>query len=270
MIVYPNAKVNIGLFITEKRADGFHNLESVFVPVPWCDILEITQSDILSFKSSGIEIPGDSATNLCVKAFELLQRDYNISAVAIHLHKQIPIGAGLGGGSADAAFTLTALNELFQLNLSQKQLAEYAAQLGSDCAFFVYNSPQFATGRGEILEPISIHLKGYYLALVNPGIHVSTAAAYGGVHPKKSNFNLQTLSALPIEEWQEKATNQFEEHIFKLHPEIESIKTSMLNNGAVYAAMSGSGSTVFGIFREDPKAYIQSNFQYESQFTCAI
>lgn len=270
MIVYPNAKVNIGLFVTEKRADGFHNLESVFIPIPWCDILEINISENLEFKSSGINIPGDSSTNLCLKAFELLQRDFNISNVAIHLHKQIPIGAGLGGGSADAAFTLSALNELFKLNLSKSQLAGYAAQLGSDCAFFIYNEPQFATSRGEILEPISVDLKGHYIGLVNPSIHVSTKVAYGGVHPKKSPYNLKELPHLPLNEWQQKATNQFEDHILKMYPEIETIKNKMLQNGALYAAMSGSGSTVFGVFREDPKAYIQTNFSAYTSFTCAI
>lgn len=252
MIVYPNAKINIGLNITEKRTDGFHNLESFFVPIDICDILELTASESENeFNSTGIEIPGDSSNNLCLKAWELLNDDYQISPVSVHLHKVIPIGAGLGGGSADGAFMLKALNELFGLELSNTQLEGYAAQLGSDCAFFIRNQPALAEGRGEILSPTTEIPGNLHIILVNPGIHISTKEAYSGITPTKPANSLKELIQEPIGNWQNKIINDFEPEIAKNHPSISEIKTQLIESGASYAAMTGSGSSVFGLFEKE-------------------
>lgn len=253
MIVYPNAKINLGLYVTDKRTDGYHNIESVFVPVSLTDILEFVPSDSLSFSSSGIEIPGDSSGNLCVKAWELLHADWEISPVAIHLHKQIPIGAGLGGGSADGAFMLKALNEFFGLKLSSIKLQEYALMLGSDCPFFIENKPALAKGRGELLESVSLNISQCKIYMVNPGIHVSTAEAYGGVKVGFPRMPLAQLLSHDVSQWQHEVENVFESSVFRIHPEISSIKQRLIDMGAVYAAMSGSGSTVYGLFSEDAK-----------------
>jgi 4-diphosphocytidyl-2-C-methyl-D-erythritol kinase len=262
MIVYPNAKINIGLNIIEKRNDGFHNLESCFFPISLSDILEILPSEgKTTFQSSGIPIPGNPEENLCVNAWNLLNNDFNISGVKMHLHKQIPIGAGLGGGSADGAFALKALNELFDLNLSVDQLIKYAAKMGSDCAFFIKNTPAIATGRGEILSTLNIDLSNFHLVLINPGIHIGTAEAYSGITPEFPEKSVKELIHLPITDWQKCILNDFESEIFKNHPEIKIIKERLLESGAVYAAMSGSGSSVFGLFEKAPSFDVSKVFE---------
>lgn len=249
MIVYPNAKINLGLYVTEKRADGFHNIESVFHPIPLYDILEVNPSDELAFASTGIDIPGEMSTNLCVKAYKLIKEDYDIPSVSIHLHKQIPIGAGLGGGSADASFMLKALNELFKLNITIEQLENYARKLGSDCAFFIENKPKYCFGKGDEFLPTSIDLSQYQIALVNPNIHVSTQLAYSGVSPKPLEFDLkERLSIEKVKDYKDFLKNNFEDSVCVEYPQINCIKKQLYENGCVYASMSGSGSTVFGIF----------------------
>jgi len=249
MVSFPGCKINLGLHVIRKRADGFHELETCFYPVPWQDILEIVQASTLAFTSSGIAIPGAEADNLCLRAYHLLKADFDLPPVHIHLHKILPMGAGLGGGSADGAHTLRMLNTLFNLGLSTEALAAYAAKLGSDCAFFIYETPQLGTGRGEILDPIAVSLKGKFLLLVKPDIHVSTAEAYSGVTPRQPEHNLrEILENQPIETWKETVRNDFEASVFSKYPAIEQVKQSLYSTGALYAAMSGSGATVFGIF----------------------
>lgn len=255
MITYPNAKINLGLRITEKRSDGFHNLETIFYPIPLKDILEIVPSSgkgNCSFSSSGLLIDGKPEDNLCVRAYNVLHAQFNLPSVKIHLHKIIPFGAGLGGGSSDAAFTITMLNSIFGLGLNTKTMQELAAQLGSDCAFFIENQAAFAHGRGELLKPISLTMNGYYMVLLNPGIHVGTKQAYAGVHPKHPEFSLIELTTANWLANRLSIKNDFEEHIFALHPEIEYLKNELYNAGAEFALMSGSGSSVFGIFKDKP------------------
>ncbi|MFT4032574.1 MAG: 4-(cytidine 5'-diphospho)-2-C-methyl-D-erythritol kinase [Siphonobacter sp.] len=250
MVSFPNAKINIGLSITEKRPDGYHNLESVFVPVGWSDVLEILPATQTSFKSTGISIPGNHADNLCLKAYTLLSRDFELPAVSIHLHKVVPIGAGLGGGSSDAAFTLKMLNDLFELNLSAGQLENYARLLGSDCAFFIKNKVTFCFGKGDEFSEISFNLAGKSILLVYPDIHSSTAEAYSGIIPKKTAVPLQKALAEPIINWKHTVHNDFEESLFPKHPFLAQIKKNLYQAGASYASLSGSGSTVYGIFEQ--------------------
>jgi len=268
MITFPNAKINIGLYITGKRPDGYHNLVSCFFPVPWHDALEIMESSELSFQSSGIQIPGSSDHNLCLKAYHLLASDFNIPAVNIHLLKKIPIGAGLGGGSSDATFTLKACNDLFDLNLEEHQLENYAARLGSDCPFFVKNQPVIARGTGNDFEATALDLKGKYLAMVNPDMHVSTAEAYGGLIKYSPEPNLQEWLKLPVSRWQEKIENDFEISIFAQYPKIAKVKDILYKNGALYASMSGSGATVYGIFENeiDLNSFFPKNFEVKAAF----
>ncbi len=251
MIVFPNAKINIGLYITHKRLDGYHNIETVFYPIPLCDVLEITinhNSNQVFFDNTGLQINGNPSDNLCVKAYQLLQKQFHLQGVDMVLYKKIPMGAGLGGGSSNAAFVLKLTNTLFNLNLSNNQLAELASQLGSDCAFFVYNEPMLAHGRGDELSPITINLKNYFLVVVKPPIHVSTAEAYQLISPKTPAFNLAEVIKQPVENWHQLIANDFEEPIFKKYPQIADIKNRLYQLGAVYASMSGSGSSVFGLF----------------------
>jgi len=252
MIVFPNAKINLGLNIIEKRPDGYHELETVMVPIPLYDILEITKSNTFEYVHSGIEVGGSLEDNLCVKAYHLINENYSIPPVRIHLRKQIPMGAGLGGGSADATFVLKTLNELFQLNISTKKLQEFAGKLGSDCPFFVLNTPQIAKGRGEILQEIDLDLSGIYLKLVFPAIHISTKIAFSGVHISGDSGKLVEDLQDSIETWQEHVKNDFEYHIFKEFPVLSHYKENFLKEKAVYASMSGSGSTVFGLYKERP------------------
>lgn len=257
MINFPHCKINLGLNVLSKREDGFHHIETCFYPVPQTDILEIIPVDEFSFSVSGIKVPGDGADNLCVKAFQLLKKDFGIGNVKIHLHKIIPMGAGLGGGSSDAAFTLRLLNTLFDLKISMERLLDYASRLGSDCPFFIADQPMIGRGRGEILSPALVSLKGYQVILVKPGISISTAEAYADVSPKLVAFPIEKTLALPVKEWKGKLKNVFEKSVFEKHPLIAQLKEQMYSLGAGYASMSGSGSCVFGIFekRVDLKDY---------------
>ena len=253
MILFPPAKINLGLHILFKRNDGYHELETVMTPVPFTDILEILPCKKFEFIQTGLTIPGDSKNNLCVKAYLLMKEKYNIPPVYIHLRKIIPMGGGLGGGSADAAFVLKGINDLFQLNLTTKELEELAAQLGSDCPFFIKNIPQIAKGRGEILTPIELKLKGYYIKILNLGIHVGTKEAYDGCTFSNSSKTLSDIISQPISTWKNELKNDFETSVFKIHPKLEAAKQALYTEGAIYAAMTGSGSTLFGIFEMRPE-----------------
>lgn len=252
MVTFPNCKINLGLHVVRKREDGFHDLETVFYPIPLRDALEIVQSPCkqTTLTISGLKIDGGAADNICVKAYELLKKDFALPPVTIHLHKVIPTGAGLGGGSSDGAFTLLLLNKKFDLNLTKDVLIKYALELGSDCPFFIKNNPCFATGRGEILEPVGIDLSTYKIVLINPGIHVNTGLAFSKIRPKADRLSVSEIIQQPIKNWKENLVNDFEESIFQQHSSIKEIKELLYSNGAVYASMSGSGSSVYGIFPE--------------------
>lgn len=250
MISFPNAKINLGLHITRKRPDGYHDIESVLYPVELCDVLEIIEAKSLHFQSSGLSIQGDEESNLVIRAYRHLQADFQLPPVSIHLHKVIPMGAGLGGGSSDAAFALKMLNTLFDLRLSIDQLEQYAAKLGSDCPFFIENCPKLVTDTGTRLQPIDLDLSGFRIELVHPAAHVSTAGAYSMVTPKQPRCALAEVLKLPVHKWQDKLVNDFEEPMQAKFPEIKRAKDSLLVRGAEYAAMSGSGSSVFGIFKK--------------------
>lgn len=252
MILFPNAKINIGLNITERRPDGYHNLETIFYPLNIKDALEVVQSDRLSFSSSGLDIPGRMEDNLCVKGYHMLKQDHNLPPVSIHLHKQIPIGAGLGGGSSDAAFFIRLMNEEFKLGLSVDDMTEYARRLGADCAFFIGNKPVFAFERGDEFEPVKLDLSAYKIVLVMPPVHVSTGEAFRGIVPAQPKESLFDLIKLPIADWKKFIKNDFEISIFKNHAEIRGIKAALYEAGAIYASMSGSGASVFGIFKDTP------------------
>ena len=252
MITFPNAKINIGLNIIERRTDGYHNLETIFYPIKIKDALEVIEAGELSFESSGLDIPGRTEDNLCVKGYHLLKKDFDLPPVKIHLHKNIPIGAGLGGGSADAGFFIRLMNDKFRLGLAVAQQQNYARKLGADCAFFIENKPVFAFELGDEFETIKLDLSGYVIVLVMPDIHISTSEAYGGVKPAPVKQSLFDLIYEPIEEWRKLIKNDFEENIFRNHIEIRGVKAALYEAGAVYASMSGSGASVFGIFRETP------------------
>ena len=257
MLCFPNAKINIGLNITKKRADGFHDLETIFYPVGLCDALEFAplSQEITTpyeFHNSGIEVDGPQSDNIIIKAYQLLQKDHLIPPLHIHLHKNIPFGAGLGGGSADAAFMIHYLDKAFGLNIPLQKQEEYASQLGSDCAFFIANKPTFAYGRGELFSPINLDLSNYHILLVKPNVAISTAQAYANINPHTVNTSLTELTQLPIDEWEGKVINDFEKSIFPSYPQLQQIKDILYKNGALYASMSGSGSTIYGIFREIP------------------
>ncbi len=266
MVVFPNCKINIGLNILDKRPDGFHNLETVFFPVPLKDSLEIirsneNQGDVI-FSQSGIAVDGNADHNLCVKAYRLLKKDFpELPPVQMHLHKAIPMGAGLGGGSADAAFTLQLLNTKFDLHLSTKQLIDYSLTLGSDCPFFIINAPCFATGRGENLQPVELSLAGYSLLLINPGIHINTGWAFTQLKNEPAgnrvSRHLNNSITQPIQNWRFIISNDFENAVFGAYPVVQEIKDMLYNNGAVYAAMSGSGSTLYGLFEKDKLPSLQ-------------
>jgi len=250
MVCFPHCKINLGLNVVSKRPDGFHHVETCFYPVPFADILEIIPAPEFVFTQSGIAVPGRPEENLCLRAYELLAKDFGVGNVKMHLHKIIPMGAGLGGGSSDAAFTLRLLNTVFDLKISIEQLKRYASQIGSDCSFFVEDTPRLGTGRGEILSPLSLHLKGHYLVLIKPEVHVSTADAYSGVTPQKNEFSVEEILKLPLAVWRDNLKNDFEKSIFEKYPLIGRLKEKMYSLGAAYASMSGSGSSVFGIFEK--------------------
>lgn len=269
MIVFPNCKINLGLNILNKRSDGYHNLETIFYPIPLTDSLEIIEnrqtvkSPTFPFTTSGIPISGKPSSNLCVKAYRLLKQDFpDMPGVKIHLHKIIPSGAGLGGGSADAAFSLKVMNELFKLQLTNEQLIHYAAKLGSDCPFFIINKPCFASGRGEILEEIQLDLSLFKFIIVNPRIHIDTGRAFLNMTPSKPEKTVKEIIAGPLKSWKDELINDFEKIIFQQHHEIMEIKDSLYRNGAIYASMSGSGSTVVGIFPKDQPLQLSFSVNY--------
>ena len=259
MIVYPNCKINLGLNVVRKRTDGYHDLETVFYPIPLTDKLEAIVGNgadgTCSLSLSGNPIEGNAADNLIVKAYNLLAADHRLPHVDFDLEKHIPSQAGLGGGSSDATYTLRLLNELCQLHLDSPTLQRYAARLGADCAFFVTAEPSFATGIGDILTPMAdecAHLKGLYLLIVKPSVAISTAQAFSFVKPQPPIIRCKEVVAQPIDEWRDRLGNDFEVSIFNIHPEIRSVKQHLYTMGATYAQMSGSGSAFFGIFNEAP------------------
>lgn len=275
MICYPNAKINLGLNVTERRADGYHNLETVFYPIPVCDILKIeTQEEnrtepadhifpedcsVRTYRTTdytlhtgGITIDCPPEKNLLIKALRALQRDFSLPHLHIYMYKQITSGAGLGGGSSDAAYMMTCLNRKFSLGLTDDELEHRVSTLGADCAFFIRNRPVFATGIGNILTPSNLSLSGWHLALAKPDIFVSTKEAYAQIRPRHPHISVTDILRHPVEEWKDILTNDFEEGIFAFHPEIADIKKRMYDCGAAYASMSGSGSSVFGLFRNEP------------------
>lgn len=254
MISFPNAKINIGLQIHEKRTDGYHNIASIFYPVAWADILEIHAYSTFHFESSGLEIPGSVEGNLVYKAFLLLKHLLPKDAgLWVHLHKIIPMGAGLGGGSADGAFALQEINKLYQLGLDIKDLQEYASKLGSDCPFFIQNRPRLCVETGTTFLETSLSLKGKWVLLVNPNLHISTAKAYSGVRPKKPEISLSEAVNRPIETWRETIINDFEHSLLPEFPVLQKLKADLYAKGALYASMTGSGSTFYGIFEEEPE-----------------
>lgn len=274
MISFPNCKINLGLHIVNKRADGFHNLETIFYPIPLSDAVEIITSSStngVTYTSSGNTIDGAADDNLCIKAYHLLKKDFpNLPNIKLHLHKVIPTGAGLGGGSADAAFALKLINDKYQLNLSTSKLLNYALQLGSDCPFFIINKPCFASGRGEVLEELELDLSAFKFVLINQNIHVNTGWAFGEL-AKESDVSKPTdhykkyikeIIQQPITTWRENLNNDFEKIVFDKHPTIKNIKEELYKQGAIYAAMSGSGSTVFGIFNKKTDLMLKLDSQY--------
>jgi 4-diphosphocytidyl-2-C-methyl-D-erythritol kinase len=251
MVVFPHAKINIGLYITEKRADGFHNLETLFFPVlGLCDALEFVQSDAMQCTVTGTNLQIADKDNIVMKAYQMLLRDFPLPPLHIHLQKNIPHGAGMGGGSADAAFMIKALNEKFQLDLSLPQMIEYAAALGSDCPYFLYNTPCIGKGRGEILEEFPLSMPNYYIAILKPELNISTAEAFKGIQPKALDTPLQDLLLQPITSWKETIHNQFEDSLFPQYPILSEMKEYLYASGARYASLSGSGSVVYGIFTQ--------------------
>lgn len=258
MPTFPNAKINLGLNVVEKRPDGYHNLETVFYPVPITDALEVFPMDPAfpsaydcDLKVTNISIDGDEQKNLVVKAYNLLKQDFpTLPRIHVHLYKGIPTQAGMGGGSSDCGFMITLLNSQFQLGISDEQMINYAARLGADCAFFVLNKPCYAEGIGERLQPVALDLKGWYLAVVRPAIPVPTREAFSLIVPQHPPKNCCDIVMQPVETWREELTNDFEKSVFAIHPEIGAIKDQLYEMGAVYAAMSGSGSSLFGLFRE--------------------
>lgn len=272
MICFPNAKINLGLRVTSKREDGFHDLDTIFFPVPLNDVLEVItpstgSAEAVTFTHSGIPIPGDESSNLCIKAYYLLKKDYpDLPPILLHLHKHIPMGAGLGGGSSDGAFMLKLLNDKYRLGIGTEQLQKYALALGSDCPFFIINEPVQAKGRGEIMQPIACTLSSKTMVLVCPRIHVSTADAFRKISLSPNAPSCASILERPIQEWKDNLINDFEEPVFNAFPEIANIKEKLYDAGALYASMTGTGSTVYGIFESSPsiKDLFPSHYQLES------
>jgi 4-diphosphocytidyl-2-C-methyl-D-erythritol kinase len=269
MICFPNAKINLGLNIVSKREDGYHNLETVFYPIMIKDALEIivSKDDKDTFYESGINTGTDPDTNLVMKALKLMRNHYDIPPIEIHLLKKIPFGAGIGGGSADAAFMLKLLNNKFELGATDEELARLAAQLGADCPFFVYNRPLFASGIGEVFEEVNLSLAEYYLVLVKPDVHVSTKDAFSLINPHVPSISLKEIVKSPVSEWKNVMENDFEKSIFPKYPIIQQIKEKLYALGAEYASMSGSGSSVYGIFKTktDLKHHFSDCFVWEQE-----
>lgn len=257
MLCFPNCKINIGLYVTEKRKDGYHNLETVFYPLAIHDVLEVVPvATAPQLVITGKTVSGEKENNLVWKAYSLLQQHYpgQLPPLDIFLHKNIPMGAGLGGGSADAAYMLRLLNDYCKLNLNDETLAQYALQLGSDCPFFIYNTPQLAMGRGEKLTPVTLDLSAYSIQLICPQLHIATSGAFAKLKPKPAGFDLNKLPSLPIEEWKDNISNDFEASVFEMHPILAELKQNFYRQGAVYASMSGSGSALYGIFEKGKQA----------------
>ncbi len=249
MINFPTGKINLGLHILRKRNDGYHDIETAMLELPFCDVLEAIESEESAFNTSGLEIPGSG--NLILDAEREFRKHEQIPVLSFHLHKIIPMGGGLGGGSSDAAFALKLMRDNYAPQITNEELKEMAAEIGSDCAFFIDGGLQYATGRGEVLNPLNIDLKSYSVVLVNIGIHVSTKEAYDGVVPNESRLSLKEILEKPIAEWKEVLVNDFETSVFKKYPELEQIKCDLYDQGAIYASMTGSGSTMFGIFESE-------------------
>lgn len=252
MISFPNAKINIGLNVVSKRNDGYHNLETIFYPVKLADALEIVEAGRFQLTISGLSNHGSEENNLVFKAYKLLKEEYNLPPVKIHLHKMIPIGAGLGGGSSDAAFALKMLNTLFNIGISKKQLENYASKIGADCPFFIENKPTFASGIGNQFEKVDLDISEFQIIIVKPPIEISTPEAFKNIVPAKPGFNLKNSIETPVEEWREHVLNDFEASVFPEYPIIEQIKEQLYQMGALFSSMSGSGSSVYGIFRHLP------------------
>ena len=277
MITFPIAKINLGLNVVEKRPDGYHNLQTVFYPVPIQDVLEVQVMDEAfpssydcDLKVTNINIDGDEQRNLVVRAYQLLKKDFpTLPRIHTHLWKGIPTQAGMGGGSSDCAYMMLLLNRQFQLGLTDDQLIQYAAQLGADCAFFILSQPCYAEGIGEKLNPIEVSLNGYHIAVVRPDIPVSTKEAFSLIHPHYPAQNCRETVMKPVETWRETLVNDFEESVFALHPEIGAIKEQLYDMGATYAAMTGSGSALFGLFREQPDSLSQA-FPDMFTFSCPL
>jgi 4-diphosphocytidyl-2-C-methyl-D-erythritol kinase len=264
MVCFPGAKINIGLNIVAKREDGFHDIETVFYPINLCDILEIIPSskENAEMESSGLILDVNDKDNICMKAYQILKQDFKLPSVEIYLHKIIPSGAGLGGGSSDAANTLKLINQIFELEISVIQLKKYAAVLGSDCSFFIENTVSFAYGRGELVEAITLNLSNYYIYLIKPDVFISTADAYKSMVCSRPEKSLKELINLPVEKWKGQITNDFEKNIFQRFPKLDHIRQDLYNAGAVYASMSGSGSSIYGIFYEKPEKLSQFSKEF--------
>jgi len=272
MIFFPNAKINIGLNIISKRDDGFHNLETIFYPIPLTDILEFIVPG-KNIKTTSIQLSGTNLgiannENICIKTYNMLAMDYSLPNLQMHLHKIIPSGAGLGGGSSDAGFLLKHLNQYFNLNISEKKLTSYASKIGADCAFFIKNKAVFASGIGNKFEEIKLNLKGYYILLVKPDFSINTAIAFKGIKPAIPKVSIKELIKYPLGEWKNQLKNNFETPLFLKYPELNKIKSDLYNMGAEYASMSGSGSAMYGIFNEIPetKNLFNECFVWKSKF----
>lgn len=269
MLSFPNAKINLGLYITQKRPDGYHNLQTVFYPLNWCDALEVIENGSakqdFTLSCSGLAVAGALEDNILFKAYALLKQQRNLPPIQVHLHKNIPMGAGLGGGSSNAAFFLQLLNAKFDLTFTPSELADLAAQLGSDCPFFIYNQPRYAEGRGELFSEIEVDLSAYYILCIYPNVHSSTAAAFKGLTPKLPQHNLKESLATDITNWKDVVYNDFEVPIFSQYPQLAAIKQQLYTQGALYASLSGSGSALYGIFAQEPAIDAFKNYLYYLQ-----
>lgn len=248
MVSFPGCKINLGLQVLARRPDGFHDISTCYYPLPWTDVLEVLPSDTWSFQQTGLPVPGNPDDNLCVRAYHILKKDFSLPTVKMCLHKIVPMGAGLGGGSADGAHTLRLLNSVFQLHINEHQLASAAAKLGSDCAFFTQDKVSLGSGRGDVLEPMDVVLKGHFMVVIVPPVQIATADAYRGVVPRERKEDLHTILGQPVTAWKERLYNDFETSVFGIYPELDGIKKKLYGLGAIYASMSGSGSSVFGIY----------------------
>lgn len=251
MITFPNAKINLGLYVERKREDGYHDLSTVFYPIPLTDAVEVVEAKETALFTYGNPVDCPPEKNLVMKAYRLMEEEFKLPPVAIHLYKHIPDGAGLGGGSSDATSVAKILNSMFALGLSEEEIAVRVKRLGADCPFFAYNRPMAARGIGDLLEPVDVDLRGYTMIVVKPDVSVPTAAAYAGVTPRVPETDVEKLVAKPVGQWKELLVNDFEESIFPKHPKLSAIKQSLYDAGAVYASMSGSGSAIFGLFEDD-------------------